>query len=114
MRDNKIIAAVSYITPLGWIIAFLLHRENPNHLSGFHLRQSLGLLLSSAAISFVQFVFLGVPILGALTVSLAGVLNLLILVAIIYSIVQAVNGKTTYLPILGDFFDVRFKNFIQP
>lgn len=114
MRPDRWIAMIAYCTPLGWVIAFFLHQQNPSRLSGFHLRQSLGLMLSLVGISFIQFLVLGVPVIGVLTAPLAGLLNLLVFAAIIYSIVQAVSGKTTYLPILGNFFDIKFQTFIQP
>ena len=65
--NTKTIAIVSYLTIIGWVISFVNHsnsgeREN---FATFHLRQSLGIYLSSAAIQFASFIlpsFIGRPL----------------------------------------------------
>ena len=53
--DAKTIAWVSYLTIIGWIIAFVSYGNlNPKtSLATFHLRQSLGLILLGVACSII-------------------------------------------------------------
>ena len=46
--NGKNIALISYIPLVGWIIAFVLYLENnsTDSIARFHLRQTLGLLIS--------------------------------------------------------------------
>lgn len=52
--DQKTISWVSYLTPLGWLIAFVgFQRSNKSSLGAFHLRQSLGVMITTTIIYFL-------------------------------------------------------------
>jgi uncharacterized membrane protein len=58
--EDKTVAIVSYVTLVGFIAAIVMHKSNKTQLGAFHLRQMLGLVLTSAAGALFGFV----PILG--------------------------------------------------
>ena len=101
--QGKNIAIISYLTVIGLIIAFVLNNEKKEAFSKFHIRQSLGLVLTSLAISVVNII----PILGWI-VSLIGFFVLLYMW--IVGLLNAINGREKVVPILGDKYSEWLKN----
>ncbi len=112
MKEQNLIATLAYLTPVGWVVSFILHRSRPSSLSGFHLRQSTGLLLATLLINLAGGIFTAVPILGPLTGTLLAIVNFLILAAAIFGIIKAIEGKQDPLPFVGKYFDQQFQSFI--
>lgn len=100
--DNKLWAAISYITLLGWLAAFFLGNEKSNDLYKFHLNQSLGLGLSSLAVAIV------VKLSG---LTYLNILNAVIFILAIIGIVNALGEKMNPLPIVGKWFLKNLKVF---
>ena len=107
--NTKTIAIVSYLTIIGWVISFVNHsnsgeREN---FATFHLRQSSGIYLSSAAIQFASFIlpsFIGRPL---------NIIAFIFLIVLwILGIMNASKESSKYLPFVGEFFDKNL-NFIK-
>src|SRR5690554_3324825 len=92
---DKTIAIVSYLTVIGLIVAFVLNNEKKDHFSAYHIRQSLGLVLTSIALSLINVI----PILGWI-ISLIGAFVLLYMW--IVGLLNAINGKEKPVPILGE------------
>jgi uncharacterized membrane protein len=109
--DGRTIAWVSYITLIGWIIAFVSHSNTlvKSSLATFHLRQSFGLMLIWLALIVIRFaLFLTIPILGLLiTIASIGLFVLWVM-----GLINAVNGEEKPLPLLGYQFQQWF-NFIR-
>lgn len=101
--QGKNIAIISYLTVIGLIIAFVLNNEKKEAFAKFHIRQSLGLVLTSLAISVVNII----PILGWI-VSLIGFFVLLYMW--IVGLLNAINGREKVVPILGDKYSEWLKN----
>jgi uncharacterized membrane protein len=97
MNDSNIrlIGVLSYITIIGWIIAMVMHSNNRSEFGAFHLRQSLGLLLTG-------FVFGWIPVLGLIA-------GIIILVFLIIGLVYAVRDEQTTVPLVGEFFQQIFR-----
>ncbi len=97
--DQKTIAWVSYLTLIGWIIALVSYNNShdKSSLARFHIRQSLGLMLTALAISFLS-VLLGM---GGMLFNL---LNLGVLVLWIIGLVAATNREEKPVPLVGDFY----------
>ena len=60
--DNKTLSIVSYITIIGWIIAFVIGKDKADDLLKFHLKQGLGLVIFSfiwlrLKLPFLKFLF---------------------------------------------------------
>lgn len=92
---DKTIAIVSYLTVIGLIVAFVLNNEKKDPFASYHIRQSLGLVLTSIALSLINVI----PVLGWI-VSLIGAFVLLYMW--ITGLLNAVNGKEKPVPILGE------------
>lgn len=94
----KLLAVLSYFTIFGWLISLFCYGKNRCPLLRFHLRQSLGLILSFAVFSFI-------PLIGWLA-------TLVLLVFWAIAIWQAYNQQKLPLPIVGDRFQ-RYFYFID-
>jgi len=86
---GRLVAILSYIPIIGWIIALVIHVNHKTSLGGFHLRNALILHLAWALFNWA-------PMIGAF-------IALLIAFIWIVGIIYAVNGKEKRLPIIGSF-----------
>lgn len=93
-RNRNLIAAVAYITWIGFIAAYMLGDKNDPFIR-HHLNQALVVDLAG----LIGGVFAVIPILGALV---AGVVNIAGFVLDIMGAVSAYQGSTAPLPIVGD------------
>ncbi len=106
--DKKTLSIVSYITIIGWIIAFIIYngKTEKSSLEKFHLEQSLGL-------GIVWFLY-GV-VLNFMPSSLYMILSLgslVFLVLAILGIVNASKEEETPVPLVGTAFVGKF-DFIK-
>jgi len=92
-QDGKLVAIVSHLTLIGWIVALVMNQSNKTEIGTFYLRQNLGFIL----ISFVVYI----PVLG-------WIIGLGVLVLWIISVINAVSGSTKPVPVLGDKFQEWF------
>jgi uncharacterized membrane protein len=102
VNEGKTFALVAYITLIGTLIAFFMNQEKRNVFTSFHIRQALGLGLLYIAIGYVIGYFDS----WMITYSFWMFFSVLFL----YGIFGAITGKTTKIPMLGDFFQNIFKN----
>lgn len=100
--DPKIISIVSYLTIVGWVVAYVLNRPKSG-LATFHVRQALGLHLLFVACNMV----FSIPVLGWI-VGVLGFILLFLLWAL--GILAALNGEEKRIPFLGDSFQDWFKS----
>lgn len=100
---GKNIAIISYLTVVGLVIAFVMNNEKKEPFARFHIRQSLGIVLTSLALGIVNII----PILGWI-ISIVGFFVLLYMW--IVGLLNATNGKEKVVPILGDKFEEWFKS----
>ncbi|NMP31566.1 hypothetical protein HII17_08330 [Thalassotalea sp. M1531] len=52
----RLIAVLGYLTIVGWLVAMLCYGSYKSKLAGFHLRQSLGLIILAALLSFIPLI----------------------------------------------------------
>lgn len=97
--DNPRTAAlVSYITLLGWLIAyFLLYRNNKNEFSAFHLRQTLLLHILAFFINALSLLALWHYIPNIVVIALAVLLFLLWMMGAW----SAINNEKKPVPLVG-------------
>ncbi len=101
-NDPKIIAIVSYLTLIGWVIAYLLNKPR-DPFAAFHMRQSLGINLIFVACGIIGII----PFLGWIA-SLIG--YLIGLVFWLIGILSAVQGEEKLIPTdLGPKFQEWFQ-----
>lgn len=102
--NNKTLSIVSYISIVGWLIAYFMGKEKADDLLKYHLRQSLGLaivgILFSVALNVVAMM---VPALGIL-----GMLSLIIFILWVIGIINAANAAKKPLPLIGNIFENKF------
>ena len=101
--NAKNIAVVSYLTFIGWIIAYVSYNngQSKSSLAAFHLRQSLGLMLTG-------FVLYSLPtIFGVAWAS--NILGIVMLILWILGIISAVNGDEKEIPLVGKYYQEWFK-----
>ena len=102
--DNKTLSIVSYITIIGWLIAFFAGKDKADDLLKYHLKQSLGLAI-------VNIVFnIAIMIVVAIIPSLAflSYIGLVFFVLMIIGIINAANSVKKPLPIIGNMFEDKF------
>ncbi len=93
---GKNVAIIAHITPIGWVIAYLMNNNNKTELGSFYLRQVLGLILFAVIFNFI-------PIVGWL-------LNIVIFFLAVLSLLNSFSGKTKLLPFVGSLFQDWFKS----
>jgi len=99
--NGKTVAIISYLTLIGWIIAFIMHNSKKTELGAFHLRQMLGLIALGVVLSIISRVA-GIAI-------LAWIIQLAIFVLWVLGFIGAIQGEKKKIPLLGDQFQEWFK-----
>lgn len=100
-KDGKA-AILSYLTPLGWLLAFGLRRRVDSSLFFYHLRQALGLHILVIALIPVRVIFLKVPF-GAPVRAVVDLLWAALVVAAFQGCLQAYRRRERPLPLIGEF-----------
>jgi len=94
-NNAQLVAILSYITPIGWIIALILHLDKKTSLGGFHLRQGLIILAASVLISWIRYI--------------NWILGIILFILWIMGLVSAVKGTQKVVPLIGKFGQEWFK-----
>lgn len=110
-NEDKTVAFVSYLTLIGWIIALVMFNGgNKTKLGGFHIRQSLGLLITAFAVGIAAIILAFIPFIGWF-VSL--LLYLAVLAAWIMGFINALSGEMKPLPVVGELFQKWFASIAK-
>ena len=105
VNNGKTYAFVAYLTLFGTLIAFFMNQEKRNRFTSFHIRQALGLGLS--------YLIFGYMISGFDSWNITTVFWIVFFGLYIFGIVDALNGKTTVIPVIGPLFQKLFKSIGQ-
>jgi len=97
-RMATLVAVISYFTLIGWVVAMIIYDKHQSSLASFHLRQSLGLIITGAILSLI-------PLIG-------WVLNIGVILAWVVGLYSAIQGQEYKVPMLGDLYQ-RYLDFIQ-
>lgn len=101
VHEGKSIAIIAYFWWIGLIIALIMNNSKKNAFASFHIRQVIGLLLLSLAMTLV-YKYIGETI-GYL-------LSMGVFVLWIIGLIGAFNGEEKKVPLLGDQFQEWFKS----
>ncbi len=93
-------ALIAYFTIVGSLIAITMNMEPKNSFARFHIRQAFGIHLLFHALAIVM-TFTNIA-----SASLILFIGYLLLWG--YGFLQAMNGKTKPLPLVGDYFQKWF------
>jgi uncharacterized membrane protein len=105
--DKKTLSIISYITIIGWLVAYFSNSEKST-LAKYHLKQSFGLFLISVVVGIILGVLLSIiPI-----PFIDNIYSLGILVFMILGIMNANSEEEKPLPLIGGMFENKF-DFIQ-
>ncbi|MBV8251601.1 MAG: DUF4870 domain-containing protein [Chitinophaga sp.] len=102
--NNKTLSIVSYITLIGWLVAFFSGKDKADDLLKYHLRQSLGLVIAG----FVVGIALNIIVWMVPTLSFLSYISLVILVLLILGAINAANEVKKPLPVIGKMFEDKF------
>lgn len=100
--DEKTIAIISYITIIGWVIAYTKLSKNKGPLAVFHIRQSLFLMLCAFGICIIQMLFAYALYFGWIISMSFNLVMLGFLVLWVIALINAINGEEKPLPIFGN------------
>lgn len=105
--NGKTTAIVSYITIIGWLIAyFAMHQSNKTKLGSYHLRQTLLLFICAIVYQIVVMVItMVVPAIGLIL----SLVSLVFLVLWIMGLISAINGQEKPMPLIGEKAQDLFK-----
>jgi uncharacterized membrane protein len=103
--DDKTVAIVSYLTLIGFIVALVLHSSKKTQLGAYHLRQSLGLILTAIAVWVVAMMFVFIPYVGWVITSAAWIALFALWVI---GLIAALNGDQKPVPVLGEYYQKWF------
>tara|TARA_R110000850_G_scaffold277086_1_gene422364 strand:+ start:96120 stop:96449 length:330 start_codon:yes stop_codon:yes gene_type:complete len=95
-NDGKTIGIIAYLTIIGFVIAIIMNNTQRNEYASFHIRQMLGLILLSIAISVLSLMIdLGV---------VGTILSFFVLILWVLGFVGAIQGEMKLVPVLGEQF----------
>ncbi len=102
VEEGKTIALIAYLTVIGLVIALVMNNDKKNRFASFHIKQSLGIMLTGFAVGLVSWV----PFLGWL---LAIVAFFVLVYMWVSGLLYAINGKEKEVPVLGKNYAEWFK-----
>ena len=97
-RKAKFVAVLSYLTLFGWVVAMIVYGKNHSSFASFHLRQSIGLIITCSILSLI-------PLIG-------WALNIAVFIAWFAGLYAAIKGNEYVIPVLGNFYQ-KHLDFIQ-
>lgn len=100
--DGKTVAIISYLTLIGWVIAYVMYGSNKQPLSAYHIRQSLGIMITGVLFYILQFMLLFVPFIGWLITLIMIPIGLILFVFWIMGLIAAINGEEKPIPFIGN------------
>ena len=105
--NNKTLAMVSYVTIIGWLIAFFSYKQQneKNTFVNYHLEQSFGVFIFSVILSVCAGIIM--MIIPALSMIIS-LISLLPLVFMILGVINASHETMKPIPLIGKLFENRF------
>lgn len=107
---GKTVAILSYCTLIGFIIALVMNgdQKNKSDLGVFHIRQSLGIFVTSFSMMIISFIFMFIPFIGWMISILINIAYLGIFIFWIMGLIAAINAERKAVPVLGDMYQKWF------
>jgi len=100
--NGKTVAIISYLTLIGWVIAYVMYGSNKQPLSAYHIRQSLGLIITGVVFYILQFMLLFIPFIGWLISFIMIPIGLFLFVLWIIGLIAAINGEEKQVHVIGN------------
>ena len=97
--NKKTTDIVAYLTPLGFILAFLVGTKAE---SRFHLNQALVLILAEVLVEIVDAILAHIPLINVVASILLAIVAIGLVVLWIMGLVSAIKGEEKPVPVLGE------------
>jgi len=107
MNDqSRLIATISYITLVGWIIALILRQnENPkSELSLFHMRQAFGVMILTFLASTINLILTPIS-LGFI----ANLVGFVVFICWLIGLIGALKSRFIKIPFIGVWMQENFR-----
>lgn len=103
---NKTLSILCYLTIIGWIIAYVKHKDvHPkSDLVSYHLRQGFGFFILSLLVNIA----LGIMTVAIPALALLNYVGILLFILWIFGIINAVNEQKKPIPLIGKIFEDKF------
>ena len=113
-KEDTTVALLAYLTPIafgiGIVIAIVMHNGKKTTLGAYHLRQSLGLLLTALA-SWVPCIIISmIPFVQVLMLLVGPLLGITFFVLWVMGLLSAINGQMKPLPVVGEYYQKLLAN----
>ena len=97
--DSKVTGIVSYLSWIGWIIAFFAGDKEG---AKFHLNQSLVIMIGMTVLSILSVVAGVIPVVGLIISLVVGILSLALFVFWIMGLIAACKQEEKAVPVIGN------------
>ncbi len=97
--DAKVTGIVSYLSWIGWIIAFFAGDKEG---AKFHLNQSLVIMIGMTVLSILSMVAGVIPVVGLIISLVVGILSLALFVFWIMGLIAACKQEEKAVPVIGN------------
>ena len=111
MKQDKIVAVLAYIGPIGWILGWIFNNNQPSGFGRFHLRQAAGLYIFSFLLNLALSASMLIPVLNALASLLYPLLGLGLFILWLIGIIRAISGEAIILPVIGRTIEDKLGKF---
>ncbi len=101
--NNKTLSIVSYLTIIGWLIAYFSGKDQADDFLKYHLKQGFGLFIFSLILSIILNIIVFIT-----GIYIIGYIALITLVLMILGAINASNGIKKPLPIVGSWAEKNF------
>lgn len=91
---ERVFCVISYLTIIGWLITLVYYGQHKGSCTRFHLKQSLGLIITCSIFTFVPLIGWGI--------------NIVLAVFWILAVVHLVAGRNYLVPVIGNWFQEHF------
>ncbi|KFF06450.1 DUF4870 domain-containing protein [Flavobacterium reichenbachii] len=104
--NKKTLSILSYVTIIGWIVAFVKSKEltPKSDLVTYHLKQGFGIFLVTFALNIV----LSVVIMTITSLYFLSYIGYALLILWIFGIINAANEQKKPIPVIGKMFEDKF------
>ncbi len=116
--DGKTVAIISYLTLIGFIIAIIQHGSNKTRLGAYHLRQVVGFMVTGVGLAILLWLITFLMFyISYRSIAFISIISFIVwiglLVSIIVSFINAVNGKEKPAPVFGKLYEKWFSNMFN-
>jgi len=111
-EEGKTVAIIAYLTIIGFIIAIIQHGSNKTKLGAYHLRQVVGFMITGLVLGILLSLLISMGL-----YEFGGIVSFVVwiglLISMIISFINAVNGKEKPAPVFGKLYEEWFSNMFN-